>query len=99
MERRYVVVCEWHSTLRDDEFDADEIQVVADSAASAIRKARDRWSATIGAEWPHIRLESAWILSPNACRAAGRRPSFGGSAPSYDAECSPDRSLRPPARR
>jgi hypothetical protein len=64
MERRYTVVCEWESTLRDDEFDCDEIQVVAGSPASAIQKAREKWSATIGAEWPHIRLVKLWILTP-----------------------------------
>jgi len=69
MERRYAVVCEWQSTLDDCEFDADEIQVRADSAASAIKKAREKWSATIGAEWPHLRLEKAWILTPSRRRA------------------------------
>jgi hypothetical protein len=64
MDRRYTVVCDWESRLRDDEFDSDEIQVVADSPASAIQKAQEKWNATIGAEWPHIRLVKAWILTP-----------------------------------
>lgn len=64
MDRRYTVVCDWESRLRDDEFDSDEIQVVADSPASAIQKAQEKWTATIGAKWPHIRLVKAWILTP-----------------------------------
>jgi hypothetical protein len=86
MERRYTVVCEWQSIHRDDEFDADEIQVVADSPASAIRKAQERWLLTIGAGWRHLRLEKAWILSP----AARRVVLFGRRAPPDDSGSPPD---------
>jgi hypothetical protein len=97
MERRYTVVCEWQSTHSDCEFDADEIQVVADSAASAIQKAREKWAASIGAEWPHIRLEQAWILSRNARRRGGRVVVFSDGTPTNDSGNPPCRLLRPPA--
>jgi hypothetical protein len=85
MERRYTVVCEWQSIHRDDEFDCDEIQVGADSAASAIKKAREKWSATIGAAWPHLRIVKAWILSPSAHRGARQVVLFCEGNPSNDA--------------
>jgi len=97
MDRRYTVVCEWQSTRSDCEFDADEIQVVADSAASAIERARGKWDATIGAEWPHLRLEKAWILSRNARRGGGRVVVFSEGTPTNDSGIPPRRPLRPPA--
>jgi len=69
MERRFTVVCEWQSTLDEYEFDCDEIQVSAKSAEIAIFRAREMWSASHGARWPHIRLEKCWILTKNRARA------------------------------
>jgi hypothetical protein len=77
MERRFVVVCEWQHIHRDCEFDADEIQVWAICADSAIQKAREKWTGTIGAKWPHIRLERQWILTEkHLAQFAG--PPLGG---------------------
>jgi hypothetical protein len=98
MERRFVVVCEWQHTARDCEFDADEIQVWADSPASAIKLACDKWTTTIGSEWPEIRLEKAWISFPVACHVARCEQHFGGNAPPYDSDVSLERSVRPPTR-
>jgi hypothetical protein len=77
MERRFVVVCEWQHIHRDCEFDADEIQVWASCADSAIQRAREKWTRTIGAQWPHIRLDRLWILTENRlAQFAG--PPLGG---------------------
>lgn len=65
MEREYRVVCEWVDANDNDHTDADEIQVRAGNAASAIVAARKRWVSTIGAEWPRCRLSKVWILTPD----------------------------------
>lgn len=68
MARRFTVLIEWTDKYDDSHFDADEIQVRADSAAQAIAAARAAWAATIGAEWPRCQPGKATILN-----AAGRR--------------------------
>lgn len=62
--RRFVVLCEWVDRQDDSHFDADEVQVAAENAGSAAILAREKWTATIGAEWPSIRLEKVSILTP-----------------------------------
>lgn len=69
MERRFVVICDWQSTVDEYEFDADEIQVSAKSADEAISRAQEMWSAMHGRKWPHIRLERCWILTKNKARS------------------------------
>lgn len=64
MRRRFTVVCEWRHLNDDCVFDADEVQVVAESAGKAITAARRKWKATICETWPEIALERAWILTP-----------------------------------
>ena len=66
MARRFVVLVEWVDGDDDCHFDADEVQVFADSAASAVAAARDKWAATIGAEWPRCRVERVRILNAAA---------------------------------
>lgn len=63
MARRYTVLIEWTDRHDDSHFDADEVQVVADSAASAIAAAREKWARTKGAEWPRCVQGSATILT------------------------------------
>lgn len=63
MARRYVVLIDWVDASDDCHFDTDEVQVVADSASSATAAAREKWSATIGAEWPSCRIERATVLT------------------------------------
>ena len=60
---RYRAVCEWESDLT---IDADEITVCADSAESALEKARKKWRMTIGAEWPDCKLGQVFILPSSA---------------------------------
>ncbi len=62
MARRYAVIVDWTD---GEVVDADEVVVYADSAAEAIRKARSKWRITVGAVWPHCRLDRAWILTPS----------------------------------
>lgn len=64
--RKYTVICEWsdagpkggHAVV-----DADEVVVHADSASSAIAKAKKKWRLTVGAEWPTCRLTKVFILT------------------------------------
>jgi hypothetical protein len=57
-----MVVCEWENELT---MDADEMTVFADSAESALDKARKKWRLTIGAEWPDCTLGQVFI-SPSS---------------------------------
>lgn len=68
MARRYTVLIEWTDKFDDSHFDADEVQVVADSAASAIAAAREKWARTKGAEWPRCVQGRATILTPASLR-------------------------------
>ena len=56
---QYRVVCEWENDLT---MDADEMTVFADSAESALDKARKKWRLTIGAEWPDCKLGQVFIV-------------------------------------
>jgi hypothetical protein len=42
--------------------DADQITVCADSAESALEKARKKWRLTIGCEWPDCKLGQVFIV-------------------------------------
>lgn len=64
--RKYTVIVEWAG--RSDEFDADEIVVFADSPSAAEEKARRKWRTTIGARWPHLRIEKAVAYHPKKPR-------------------------------
>lgn len=44
--------------------DTDEIRVFADSDDEAIQKATKKWRLTVGAEWPHCRIEKVEIVTP-----------------------------------
>lgn len=59
---QYRVVCEWENDLT---MDADEMTVFADSAESALDKARKKWRLTIGAEWRDCKLGQVFI-SPSS---------------------------------
>jgi hypothetical protein len=60
--RRFTVVCHWQG--RDQwEADADEVVVSANSAAEAVAKARRQWRLTFGAQWPHLKLKQAEVLT------------------------------------
>lgn len=52
--RRYVCIIEWAD---GDVEDADEIRVWARSADEAVAAARGKWTATVGATWPHCRID------------------------------------------
>lgn len=58
---RFTVICEWRDSGEVE--DADEIVVYADSPEAALDKARKKWRLTIGAEWPHCRLTTAFVLT------------------------------------
>jgi len=60
--RRFTVVCHWQG--RDQwEADADEVVVSANSAVEAVAKARKQWRLKFGAQWPHLKLEQAEVLT------------------------------------
>jgi hypothetical protein len=63
MERRFNVLVEWEDSADKDYMDADEVQVWAEDAACAIRKARKVWRTTIGAQWPRC-VVTAVRLTP-----------------------------------
>ncbi len=52
MDRRFNVLVEWEDSEDKDHMDADEVQVWAEDADCAIRKARKEWRMTIGAKFP-----------------------------------------------
>lgn len=60
--KRWTVIVDWTD---GDIFDADEVVVFADSSEEAISRARQKWRMTVGAVWPHCRLNRAWILPPS----------------------------------
>ncbi len=59
MHRKHLVIIDW---IDRDVEDSDEIMVFADSPAEAIRKAREKWRLTIGAQWPQCRMLESKIL-------------------------------------
>jgi hypothetical protein len=64
--RKYTVICEWSDAGPRGGYaveDADEVIVHADSASSAIAKAKKKWRLKIGPEWPHCRLTKAYVLT------------------------------------
>lgn len=65
--RKYRVICEW-TDLTTEESDDDEIIVYANSASSAVGKARSAWRETMGAEWPQVVLKTAYVLTPDRLR-------------------------------
>ena len=62
--RSFTVVCQFDGK---DQWDmgADEVVVSADSPAEALAKARKKWRLTYGAQWPHLRLVKAEVLTKN----------------------------------
>lgn len=72
MARRYTVLIEWTDKQDDSHFDADEVQVVADSAASAVAAAREKWASTVGAEWDRCQQGRATILNAASRRRLAR---------------------------
>ncbi len=65
--RKYIVICEWSDSGPKGGYaveDADEVVVHADSASSAIAKAKKKWRLTIGSEWPTCPLTKVFILTP-----------------------------------
>lgn len=60
--KRWNVIVDWTD---GDVMDADEVVVYAGSEAEAVSKAKQKWRMTIGAVWPHCRLDRAWILPPS----------------------------------
>lgn len=65
--KKYRVICEW-TDADTGESDDDEVVVYANSAPSAVGKARSAWRETRGAEWPQIRLKRAYVLTPARLR-------------------------------
>jgi hypothetical protein len=60
---QYRVICEWEGDLT---IDADQITVYADSAESAMEKARKKWRLTIGSQWPDCKLGQVFIVPSSA---------------------------------
>jgi hypothetical protein len=63
--QKRLVIVEWTD---GDIADCDEIFVFAFSDEDAERIARKRWRLTIGAEWPHCRLNRAYVMSKERLR-------------------------------
>lgn len=61
--RRYTVCIDWTDSTNPLCADADEVVVYAASAAAAVTKARTRWLATKGAEWPACRIDRAFVIT------------------------------------
>jgi len=60
--RSFTVVCQFEGK---DQWDmgADEVVVSADSPAEAITKAKKKWRLTFGAQWPHLKLVEAEVIT------------------------------------
>jgi len=63
--RRRIVVVDW---IDGDVSDSDEVVVYANSDSAAIAKAKAKWRASIGAQWPHCRIEKVETLTPARLR-------------------------------
>jgi hypothetical protein len=64
--RKYTVICEWSDAGPRGGYaveDADEVVVHADSASSAIAKAKKKWRLKVRPEWPACRLTRAFVLT------------------------------------
>jgi hypothetical protein len=59
MQKAWLAVVTW---IDGDVYDADEIRVFAETADQAKSAAREGWSATIGAGWPHCRIEEIEVI-------------------------------------
>ena len=60
-QRKFVVLVDW---IDGDVEDSDEIVVFAEDAERAILSAKRKWKMSIGAQWPHCRIEQLKILTP-----------------------------------
>jgi len=69
MKRRWIAVVQWIDSTDDSSFDADEIQVFAETPEAARSAAARQWRLTIGAQWPALRLEKIVIYTPAQHRA------------------------------
>jgi hypothetical protein len=64
---KYTVICEWSDAGPDGGYaveDADEVIVLAESARTAIAKAKKKWRLKVGPEWPNCRLTNCFVLTP-----------------------------------
>ena len=64
--KRWKVVVDWRD---GDVEDSDELTVCAKTAAGAASRAKAIWSETNRAEWPRIRIEKVFVLTPKRLRS------------------------------
>lgn len=60
-----IVLIDW---IDGDVEDTDEIRVFADDDETAKQKATKKWRMTVGAEWPHCRIEKVEVMTPERLR-------------------------------
>jgi len=58
--KRRTVLIDW---IDGDVSDSDEVVVVCQDDETAIAKAKAKWRMTIGAQWPHCRIQKAEVLT------------------------------------
>jgi hypothetical protein len=63
--KRRIVVVDW---VDGDVSDSDEVVVVCQDDETAISRAKAKWRMTIGAEWPHCRIQKVEVLTPARLR-------------------------------
>jgi hypothetical protein len=63
--KRWIVVIDW---VDGDVSDSDEVAVIADSGAQAVKKAVMRWTPKTLAKWPNCVVEKVEILTPARLR-------------------------------
>jgi hypothetical protein len=63
--KRWIVVIDW---VDGDVSDSDEVAVIAESGAHAMKKAVVRWTTKTLEKWPHCSVEKVEILTPARLR-------------------------------
>jgi hypothetical protein len=64
--KRWIVVIDW---VDGDVSDSDEVAVIAESGAHAMKKAVVRWTTKTLAKWPNCVVEKVEILTPARLRS------------------------------
>jgi len=64
--KRWIVLIDW---VDGDVSDSDEVAVIAESRAHAMKKAVVRWTTKTLAKWPNCVVEKVEILTPARLRS------------------------------
>lgn len=59
-KKKWIVVVDWIDEIVTD---SDQVAVYAETTDEAVMRAKAKWRATVGMQWPSCRIERAWVLT------------------------------------